>query len=64
MKRGKEPTWQSLDFPDLRPLTIPDHGSADLSQGVKFSILNQLDDDVNAWDEKLSQEEDKEDNDE
>ena len=61
---GKEPTWVNLEFPELRPFSIPAHGGKDLSTGVKFSLLNQIEDDINAWDERLSQEEDKEGNDE
>lgn len=51
--RGKEPTWVS-PFP-LYPLSIPDHGGGkDLANGTKNSILNQLEDDILAWDERLS----------
>ena len=54
VKRGKEPTWESEAFPNLRPLAIPDHGGKDLSPGVKNSVLNQLEDDLLAWDERIN----------
>jgi hypothetical protein len=57
VKRGKEPTWESREFQDLRPLSIPDHGGKDLSPGVKHSILNQLEDDLICWDERMIQRE-------
>jgi hypothetical protein len=58
IKRGKEPTWVSAEFGDaLRPLSIPDHGGRDFAPGTKHAILNHLEDDVNAWDEKLTQQE-------
>ena len=41
VKRGKEPVWESLEFQNLRPLSIPDHGGRDLTPGVSRSILNQ-----------------------
>jgi hypothetical protein len=47
--RGKEPTWINERFPGLRPLSIPRHGGKDLAVGTKNSILNQLEDDLNAW---------------
>jgi len=55
--RGKEPTWVSRDFPELRPLSIPDHGGRDIPYGTKQSILNQLEDDVYSWEELLLQQE-------
>jgi len=57
VKRGKEPTWESDIFPDLRPLSIPDHGGKNLSIGTKNSILNQLEDDLNYWDELVTRQE-------
>ena len=57
MKRGKEPTWENENFPELRPLSIPDHGGKELPTGTKYSILNQLEDDYIAWDEKLTEDE-------
>jgi hypothetical protein len=55
--RGKEPTWVSDRFPQLRPLSIPDHGNRDVAPGTKNSILNQLEDDLNSWDEQLTKQE-------
>lgn len=55
VKRGKEPMWESKEF-DLFPLSIPHHSSRDLSPGTKNSILNQLEDDILAWEEQLSDE--------
>ena len=47
--RGKEPTWESADFPHLRPITIPRHGSKDVSPFVQKTVLNQLELDIFAW---------------
>lgn len=49
--------WENEHFPELPALSIPDHGKKDLAPGVRNSILNQLEDDVLAWDERLSSEE-------
>jgi hypothetical protein len=51
--RGKEPTYCSEEFQDLSPLTIPMHKGRDLPPGTRDSILNQLDEDVDAWDQRL-----------
>jgi hypothetical protein len=45
--------WESEQF-DLFALSIPDHGGKDLAIGTQRSILNQLEDDVLAWEERLS----------
>lgn len=55
--RGKEPVWVSTEFNDLRPVSIPHHGSSDVSIGTKNSILDQLEDDILAWDMILKEEE-------
>ena len=48
--RGKEPTWINPELPELRPLSIPDHGNArDLKIGTKNNILSQLQEDIDAW---------------
>ena len=57
VKRGKEPMWESGDF-NLWPLAIPRHGGRDLSVGTKNSVLDQLEEDIFAWEEKLSEEDD------
>lgn len=51
--RGKEPTYVSEKFPDLRPLSIPNHKGRDLATGTKNSILNQLEDDLLEWEDSL-----------
>lgn len=55
--RGKEPTYESTEFPELRPLSIPMHKGRDLPPGTRNSILSQLDEDVTAWEERLSRQE-------
>jgi len=52
--RGKHPMWESAEFPELRALSIPDHGGRDLTPGVKGDVLNLLEEDLIAWEEKLS----------
>jgi hypothetical protein len=56
VKRGKEPMWESAEF-DLYALAIPHHGGRDLAPGTQNSILNQLENDLAAWDQKLGDEE-------
>jgi hypothetical protein len=58
VKRGKEPMWESDEFRELPPLSIPDHGGRDLAIGTKNSILIQLEDDILAWEERLGEEDD------
>ena len=58
VKRGKEPMWESTEFDELSPLSIPHHGGRDLTKGTRNSILIQLDDDVIAWKERLMEHED------
>jgi hypothetical protein len=53
--RGKEPTWVSDDF-ELPNLTIPMH-SGDLKRRTLNSILNQVEDDILAWEQKLDYDE-------
>lgn len=57
VKRGKHPMWESTEFKGLFALSIPDHGARDLSHGVKKIVLNQLENDILAWDERLSRKE-------
>ncbi len=52
--RGKHPMYGSEAFPHLRPLSIPNHKGRDLPLGTKNSILNQLEEDLDAWDAALS----------
>jgi len=56
VKRGKHPMWESTEFVDLFPLSIPHHGGRDLPPGTKRSILDQLEGDLLAWEEKLGDE--------
>ena len=53
--------WLSEEFPDLYVLSIPDHGGKDLSIGTRNSILNQLEDDILAWEEALPVEDNEDD---
>jgi hypothetical protein len=57
--RGKEPNWINTEFPGLRPLSIPDHGGRDLSPGVRKSVLNELENDIDAWEQKNTEDESK-----
>lgn len=52
-KRGKEPTWISETFPYLRPLSIPHHGMSDLNRFTAQTIIDQLESDVECWEEHL-----------
>jgi hypothetical protein len=54
--RGKEPTYVSDPFPDLRPVSIPSHRGT-LNRFTASSILDQLDEDVFRWEEEFEQEE-------
>lgn len=55
--RGKHPMYESGAFPHLRPLSIPNHKGRDMPSGTQNNILNQLEDDLDAWDETLSKQE-------
>ena len=48
--------WQSTEFPELFVLAIPRHGGRDLAPGTRRSILDQLEEDVLAWEEKIGTE--------
>lgn len=52
-QRGKHPMWESEPFPELRPLSIPDHKGRDMPRGTKNSILDQLEEDLLAWEQRL-----------
>lgn len=56
-KRGKEPTWVHDELP-VFPLSIPHHGGRDLAPSTRSSILNVLEGDVIAWEERLGPEDD------
>jgi hypothetical protein len=51
-KRGKEPTWVSVVFPNLRPVAIPRH-SSNPNKFTADSILNQLEEDIIRYKEML-----------
>jgi hypothetical protein len=53
VNRGKEPMWDNIELPGQPVLAIPSHGGKDLSPGVKNSVLDQLEDDILAWEERL-----------
>ena len=50
-KRGKHPIWVNDQFPSY-PLSIPRH-SGEVPPGTRNSILNQLEDDLIAWENWL-----------
>ena len=52
--RGSEPTWVNKRFRWLRPLTIPHH-SKELKRYTVHSILDQLEEDLSAWEEECEQ---------
>lgn len=54
-KRGKEPTWINPMFPDLRPLSIPRHGSKDLNKYTAKSIIDQLELDIEKFEELIKE---------
>ena len=55
---GRHPIWVSEEFDGLRPLSIPRHANRDLPPGTRHAILNQLEDDLLAWEERLLEEDD------
>jgi len=54
-KKGKHPTWVNKTFPDLRPLSIPHHGSKDLNRITANNILDQLELDINKFEEIIEE---------
>lgn len=56
MARGKEPTFVSKEFPQARPISIPDHSNRNLSPTVQKNVLNDLEEDVFRFQEKLRKE--------
>jgi hypothetical protein len=51
--RGKEPTYVSEPFSDLRPISIPGHSKA-LKRFTAENILDQLDEDCVRWEEEFA----------
>lgn len=49
--RGKHPIWVNKTFPELRPLSIPRHGSKDLNRITANIILDQLELDIVKYEE-------------
>jgi hypothetical protein len=54
-KRGKHQTWVNQNFPDLRPLSIPHHGSKDLNRITANNILDQLELDIDKFEELIEE---------
>lgn len=53
-KRGKEPTWISVPFPELPPVSIPHH-SRDVKRGTAEEILSQLErGDITMWERRIT----------
>ena len=48
---GKHRIWVNKTFPDLRPLSIPRHGSKDLNRITANIILDQLELDIEKFEE-------------
>ena len=56
--RGKEPMWESTEFDELFVLAIPNHKGRDMAPVTINKILNQLEGDISAWEERLLEDED------
>lgn len=54
-KRGKHQTWVNQTFDDLRPLSIPHHGSKDLNKYTAKDILDQLELDIEKFEELIEE---------
>jgi hypothetical protein len=54
-KRGKHQTWVNQTFDDLRPLSIPRHGSKDLNKYTANDILDQLELDIDKFEELIEE---------
>jgi hypothetical protein len=53
-KRGKEPTYVHPELSSRRPISIPNHPT--LTPGTKNNILDDLDSDLDAYEEILTKE--------
>ena len=51
---GKEPTWVSEELPNRWPVSIPSH-PGDLNRFTARSILDQLEGDLDEYEEMLSE---------
>jgi hypothetical protein len=58
-KRGDHPTYISIPFHDLKPVTIPSHRT--MNRHTALAILDDLDNDVFRWREELRKSNDPED---
>ena len=54
-KRGKHQTWVHEIFDDLRPLSIPRHGSKDLNRITANNILDHLELDIDKFEELIEE---------
>lgn len=55
VNRGKEPVWDNRELPNQPVVAIPCHGGGrDLSPGVKHQLLDYLEDDILAWEERIA----------
>ena len=54
-KKGDEPTYISIPFPGLFPLSIPHHSN--LNRYTAGKILDQLELDVDRWKQEIESEE-------
>lgn len=52
--RGSEPNWVSNVFRDLSPVSIPHHGNKDLNKFTARAILDQLENDVERFEELMA----------
>jgi hypothetical protein len=52
---GNHPLWISVRFQHLRAVPIPHHG-VDIKAGTAGAILDQLEEDIFAWDQALGDE--------
>jgi len=55
--RGKEPTYISLQFPELRPLSIPGHPT--INSYTAVAIIDSLEADLDRWEDLLESQEKK-----
>jgi len=55
--RGKEPTYISIPFPELRPLSIPGHKT--INPHTANAIMDSLEGDLNKWEDLLETQEQK-----
>jgi hypothetical protein len=53
--RGKHSTWVNKTFPDLRPISIPHHGSKDLNKITANIILDQFELDIEKFEECIDE---------